>query len=117
MIGEGKRLMKRTAIVLPWASLLAMTSIAWACDSTPQASAKSACPVAAKKAKTEVVSNACTKGASCCAAMAAAQTAKKEVAKTETAVPAQAMRAYLDPATGQLSPVPVTEADKAAAAA
>lgn len=113
--------MKRSAIVLPWAGLLAMTSIAWACDSTPHAAAKSASPVAASKAKTQSVAKAACPttptcgGMSCCAAMAAAVTKSAaeaapaaQAAAPQADAPAQAgMRIYLDPENGTLSPVPV----------
>ena len=115
--------MKRFAIVLPWAGLLAMTSLAWACDSTPHAAAKSACPVAAAKVKTQAVAaNACPatptcSGASCCAAMGAKQAkAHTPAAKAETVAPAEAgMRVYRDPETGELTSTP-SAADAAAAA-
>lgn len=114
--------MKRFAIVLPWAGLLAMTSIAWACDSTPQAAAKGACSVAATKAKTKAVAAAACPttptchGASCCAAMGTAQAATAAPAKTTASAPAAAgMRVYRDPETGELTSTP-SAADAAAAA-
>jgi hypothetical protein len=90
-----------------------MTSFAWACDSTPQAAAKSACHVATAKAKTQAAttstcSSKATTSASCCAAMAATQAnATAPAAEVETLAPAEAgMRVYRDPETGELTSTP-----------
>lgn len=104
--------MKRFAIMLPWAGLLAMTSIAWACDSTPQAAAKSACSVAAAQVKAQPASTGSCQtktatSASCCAAMAAAQAKVTAPAATEAPAAAEAgMRVYRDPETGELTSTP-----------